>query len=72
MEKESEKILCHGITRNYTAKNSTSCYSIVDWLNNAVTTRLSSLNNVVQRTMFTIVSTMLFSIDEATTVVNGC
>ena len=32
------------------------------WLNNAVTTRLSWLNNVVQRTM-------LFSIDEATTVV---
>ena len=47
----------------YTAKNSTS------WSNNAVTTRLSWLNNVVQRTMlFTIVSTMLFSIDEATTV----
>ena len=30
---------------------------------------LSWLNNVVERTMFTIVSTMLFSIDEATTVV---
>ena len=30
-------------------------------------------NNVVERTMlFTIVSTMLFSIDEATTVVHGC
>ena len=37
---------------------------------NAVATRLPWLNNVVQRIMLlTIVSTMLFSIDEATTVV---
>ena len=51
----------------YTAKNSTSCYSIA-----GCTTRISRQNNVVERTMlFIIVSTMLFSIDEATTVVHG-
>ena len=31
------------------------------WLNNVVTTRLSWLNNVVERTMFTIASTMLLN-----------
>ena len=46
----------------YITKNSTNCYSIVGWtLNNAVTTRLSLLSNVVHRTiLFTIVSAMLF------------